>query len=555
MAHRYGSVEGVIRGRYERYLDLLDLAETSLSAGDMPAVAALAQVAARSVFPDHAGLFSSPRLERLLLAVGRDMAAPQTSRWDFRRGGGRDILHVITYARPVGGDCRFVWRWMLADRESTHSVAITTQAHYKGVFDIPTFLRDSAEASGGRVHEIRASASLPIQQARELRALCRGRDLIVLHLWPYDTVPSIALSEGFGDGRVVFVNLSDHTYWLGGGVSHQVANLRTQCEEFLVSRRGLATRRATTLPIPLEYRPRESDRAGAKRALGFPPEAVLLLTIASPFKFSMPGQPSFLELVVPILEKFRHVYLLAIGPENEGSWESANLRTNGRVKALGARWNNDAIFAAADVYLDSIPFSSITSLLEAGIRGLPVLGRAPSLRECSLLGPGAPGIEGVMELAKDDEEFGHCLTRLVSERSYREQRGEQLRQQILSFHTGHGWISSLRRLYDDVSDRTSQGCIVADHDAFAVTALDTSLAALYAHAHEPDHVARLIRNYIGALPYGSRRALSRRLRRLGFSVSPITSLPPPLNGLVREIGRPAKRVYGRIRSSMARTRR
>jgi hypothetical protein len=105
------AVEALLRQRHRRLGTLLDLGESYLAAGGMPAVAALAQVAARSAFPDHTGLFGSPRLERLLLSVGSDLPNPPSPRRHVRsHGRGRDILHVLTYARPVGGDGRFVGR-------------------------------------------------------------------------------------------------------------------------------------------------------------------------------------------------------------------------------------------------------------------------------------------------------------------------------------------------------------------------------------------------------------------------------------------------------------
>ena len=178
-----------LKERYARYCDLLQLAEEYFAMGNYPASAALAQIAARSAFPDHIGLFGSPRLERILVRLGKQIQTSATRRPARDNGVRRNVLHVMTYAKPVGGDGRFVWRWMLADRANRHSVAITTQSHYKGVFEVPEYLRHAAEGSGGLLHAIRASASKPLEQARELRALCQEQDLVALHLWPYDIVP------------------------------------------------------------------------------------------------------------------------------------------------------------------------------------------------------------------------------------------------------------------------------------------------------------------------------------------------------------------------------
>ena len=545
MGEEAAAVMARVRDQHRLVDALLGLGESYLASGDMPAVAALAQVAARSAFPDHAGLFGSPRLERLLLAVGHDLRSPPSSRRHVRsQGRGRDILHVLTYARPVGGDGRFAWRWMLEDRDNRHSVAVTTQGHYAGVFEIPAFLREAAETSGGQLHEIRASPSSPIEQALELRQLAHGRDLVVLHLWPHDTVPVIALASA--DSPTVFVNLSDHTFWIGASVAHSVIHLRTQSPQFLAGRRGLDPHRAVTIPIPLGPPGEPVDRQKARRALGLSADTVLLLTVASPFKFSAPGHVGFLDLVAPVLEKTPQARLMAVGPKPEGVWEAAARRTDGRIEALGPRWDNSVVFAAADLYLDSVPFTSITSLIEAGSQGLPILGLAPTSPDLSLLGPGAPGLDGAMELAPDPDAYRHSLACLIKDPERRQECGRRLRAQIFSNHTGDGWRAFLAQMYRGLDAPGKRGCVAADHDAFEIAPLDFALAQLYEHAHEPNHVPRLIRNYVGGLPYASRLSVSRRLREAGFAVSPLNSLPPPLNGLVRGVGRPAKRVFEKL---------
>ncbi|HMO46667.1 MAG TPA: hypothetical protein PKB14_11635 [Rubrivivax sp.] len=548
------AIEARLRERHRGLETLIDLGASYLSAGDAPAAAALAQVAARSAFPDHPGLFGSPRLERLLLSVGQDLPSRTSATQHVRRvvGSGRNVLHVLTYARPVGGDGRFVWRWMLADDDSRHSVAVTTQGHYAGVFSVPAYLREAAESSGGQLHEIRASPSNPIDQALELRRLALGRDLVVLHLWPYDTVPVLALAAGCGDTPTVMVNHSDHTFWIGGSVAHSVVHLRSQLPQFLADRRRIDPDRTAILPIPLVPSRRAIGRDEAKRELGLAPETVLLVTVASPFKFSAPGLIGFLDLVVPVLAKMPQARLVAIGPSLEGAWRAAADQTGGRIEALGPRWENSVLLAAADVYLDSVPFSSITSLLEAGCQGLPALGLAPMAPDLSLLGPGAPGLDGAMELASDPDGYRESLTRLIADPDHRDLRGRRLQSQILSGHTGGGWLEFLRRLYDDLDACGPRGCVTTDQDSFDVSPLDIALAQLYEHAHEAHHVPRLIRNYVGALPYGSRLSVSRRLREAGFTVSPLTSLPPPLSGIVRGVGRPVKRVGQRFTAAFGR---
>ncbi len=429
---------------------------------------------------------------------------------------------------------------MQEDRNSRHSVAITTQADLKGIYEVPEVLRQSAENSGGFLRTLSAPTSKPLEQAFELRVLCQKMDIVVLHLFPYDIIPVLALAAGCDFVKTLFVNHADHTFWIGAGVAHSVVHLRKQSPHFLRDRRGLYPERSSILPIPLAYSPPSVTSAQAKRALGYEEEVVLLLTIASPFKYSAPGQIAFLDLVTPVLAKLAQAVLIAVGPDSKGAWRSASIRTNGRIVPLGTRWDNDLLYAAADVYLDSVPFSSTTSLLEAGSQGVPLLGYSLPNPALGLLGPGAPGLDNAMELANDAESYRILLARLISDAEFRHRSGQRVQTQILSLHTGSNWIRAVHDLYANLEGSNDRGCLSEQKDNFDASALNLSLIHLY--GREPFSLRKLIRKYVGALPYRSRLSITWRLHLKGFDLCFLNLLPPPVDAMIRRVGRWAKRV-------------
>jgi len=163
------------------------MAEQAMQLGDHDAAAGIAQLAANYAFPAGVGLFGSPRLERLLQQLGRQIPSVP-GRVRQLDGDRRRVLHVLTYAKPIGGDSRFAWRWMELDRDSRHSVVITSQSELAHLHDIPRPLRDAASNSGGNVRSL--APDRPLAQARELREASQAADIVVLHLYPYDIVPS-----------------------------------------------------------------------------------------------------------------------------------------------------------------------------------------------------------------------------------------------------------------------------------------------------------------------------------------------------------------------------
>ncbi len=514
--------------------DQLTLAESYLARGNLMAAARLAQLAAYYAFHGR-GLFASPRLENLVLKIGRQIPTDPVPAEPARTDGIRNVLHVLTHAQPIGGDSRFAWRWMQWDQNSRHSVAITTQASVEDRYEIPEIMKEAAAKSGGSVHALKAPPSDPLAQAIELRRMCQKSDFVALHLYPYDIVPVLALATGCDAAKVILVNHADHIFWVGGSISHCIAHLRRQSTRFLEERRQLHSKQSSTLPIPVVPRPSTLSKAEAKKKLGYNPDAVLLLTVATKFKYSAPHRTGFLELVTPVVRECPEVIVVAIGSAPEGKWLEANAETGGRILALGVRWDTELFYTAADIYLDSVPFSSITSLLEAGSQGVPLLGFKSTDPELHLLGPGAPGLDDAMELATEPNDYRHRLTRLIKDTEFRRTSGVRVQQAILSFHTGQGWLRQLDDTYRMAGSAGSQKCLAGTTDRFASDPLTIALVHLYSSVAFSERSS--IRYFIGTLAYPARLSITWRLFQAKLELCILNILPPPLDYIVHRGGR------------------
>lgn len=535
-----------LRSAYGRYCRLLDLAEEQFAASRPKAAVALAQVAARLAFPANVGLFASPRLEALLVKIGQaqavaqsashPLAADQSAAPDAGSGSGRlRLLHVLSYARPVGGDTRFVWRWIQEDPDSIHSVAVTSQAELADSTEVPQPLQAAVKRTGGMLTLLRASPAQPLAQAEELRQLCAAADLVVLHLFPYDVIPVIALASLHGGPKVLYIHHSDHTFWIGGRVSHEVVHVRAQQPAFLAQRRHLRPGIGSILPIPLAYRAPSMSRKQAKFVLGVSEETVVLLTIASAFKYAAPGRVGLLELVMPLLMAQPNVILMAVGPVPEGPWAAAVQASGGRVMALGTQHDNEARYCAADIYLDSVPFSSVTSILEAGTHGAALLGYAPPSPDLHTLGPGAPGLEDTMLLADSPEAYRALLQRLVVDGAFRQEQGALARARILDRHTGPGWSRALSDLYTALPGLTNGHCLTASQDAFEVSELNLALIHLYQKVQSPRALSQLVRHFLKPLDFSVRARLVWRLYRKGLGAHPASLAPSATHAAARQL--------------------
>ena len=325
----------------------------------------------------HPGLFASGALEQLAVDIGRrSLRGPRAGRPPRPRDGEiRDVLHVISRTLSVGGHTRMIWRWMGLDGDRRHSVAVTRQ----GGGPVPPELVAAAAATGGEVTVLNTKRGSLITWANDLHELATHADVVVLHVDPEDVIPAVAFGDRSDLPPVLYLNHADHIFWLGVGISDLVVNLRQSGHLLSIERRGVPHERNAFMPIALGDRPRTISRAEAKRQLGYPEDAVLLLTIARPVKFEYRSDSgeSYIDAVLPVVQELEQVRLVLVGPSPQGEFQRAHDATGGRITALGERTDNEVLYQAADIYIDSFPQPSPTSLLEAGSYAVPLIGLCP----------------------------------------------------------------------------------------------------------------------------------------------------------------------------------
>jgi glycosyltransferase involved in cell wall biosynthesis len=500
-------------GKFRR---IVALARKRLEQGRHAQAAVAGQIAALYAAYDHHGVFIDGELESVMKALGAaalaDLPAPQRA----RAPRAARVLQVLTAAKAVGGDTRYVRR--LIERDSatragrSHSVALTNQMH----FDVPPELREAVAASGGEVHVLDAGGAGALQRARGLRALAAQFDVVLLHVYVEDIVPLLAFFDATHPTPVAFMVQADHQFFMGLSASQLVVHLRESGAQLSDTRRGVDAARTGFLPIPLEPLETQGSREQARRELGIDPDAVVMLTIARAVKYSPIDGPAFATATLPALDKHPKAQLLAIGPDHKGPWAEAHARTGGRVRALGQRHDTRLFYEAADIYIDSFPFASNTSLLEAASHGLPLVTYFPYSDDASVLGAGAPGIDATMKRVHDLEQYTAALSELIADAALRRRLGDEGRHQFAQWHGGDGW----QRMLDQVLAKaleTPAGSLACDGAARGTAGeLDRLLNQLY---RQESALSAAIYRFVPELGYLERVSLLLELQRIDRSFS------------------------------------
>ncbi|RYZ77822.1 MAG: hypothetical protein EOP05_00340 [Proteobacteria bacterium] len=318
------------------------------------------------------GIFNSKKVEDDLAALclqvptaGKDVGVK------FQNLELRGTLHVLTRAYMTGGHTRVVERWIAASNSEPHSVVLISQ----GGRPVPQKLTEAVEASGGTIFIL--DEVLSLQKASVLRGIGQSHQKVIIHSHTYDVVPTLAFSGACFAKPVFIYNHADHLPWIGCAVADGVINFRKAGAQLTRERRGISN--TIFLPLPIsKLAPLARDvesRQAAKARLGFP-DAQIILTMASGYKYEPVGDLNFQKMTLKVLDLNPKAVLFVIGPNPDDKiWTKAIEKSSGRLMVKGRIPFSDLqdVLSAADLTIDSYPLGSTTALLDLASLGIPAL--------------------------------------------------------------------------------------------------------------------------------------------------------------------------------------
>lgn len=516
------SRDPTLSDHFRMFGDLVSRADYFLQKSDFESAAAFGQMAADYAWRNHAGLFVSPRLESLMWRVAEKAIRPSihsTRRPPLNRSVKR-VLHVITVASGVGGHARLAWRWIKNDLKRVHSVFLTRQ----GGLEVPKALMDALTLSGGQLYQVDSNIGGLIYRAKTLQQLASQYDVIVLHIHPYDVVPIIALSQKVDRPPVILMNHADHVFWLGVCISDIVAHFRTSGLRLSIARRTIEPKRCAILPIPIPPADRQMSQSEAKRKLNLSDTDVVLLSIASAYKYKGRSTINFLDAIVPVVKNRTDAVLLVVGPKGRDLRLDADPATACRVRFYGKRDDIVLFYQAADIYLDSLPFPSLTSLLDAGMFGIPLVGYCAHPHSSEVLCVDDPGLVRSLLRAEDLQTYRETITDLLSSKELRERIGEQTRAEVCDIHNRQ-WTEYMDDIYSHALSIPLKGEPQEDADQMVQGELDLRLMRYNRDMGFERHIHRIMRSHYLLLSFRLRFKLWTTTRNNVIDFAPVFLLP------------------------------
>ena len=500
--------------------------------GHYDTASALAGVAAIGAMGPHAGFFASPRLENMLLDIGRRTAKP--SAWQRKSGVKiRRVLHVASELLPVGGLINNLVHWLQADTGRTHSLAAI---HQRG--DVPANVASPITASGGTLYRINRTPGHQVAWARKLREIAHGYDAVVLHTYGQDPVPLMAFAEPDKRPPLLLLNHADHLFWLGASIADVVINMREAAQDLTIARRGVEARRNIVVPTVISPPKRLMSREDARAKLGIAPETILIFSAARAMKYRTVDGVTFAAPFVQLLKKHPNAQLLVLGAGDREDWKADSAAVGGRIRGLPESPEARIYHEAADIYVDSFPFVSSTSMMEAAGLGVPLVSKFYGPKEARIFAINHPGIDKPTLHAATEREYVDHLDRLISEPALRAAKGREALESVLHYHTPPSWMNFIERAYalaEELPPVDSAGVFAAGaREIFQHSEPDRSLSEIFGFSSsKPDD---LMKGVLGILPLGERiRAWSalRKSRAFANGKDAFRALLP--NWLVRRL--------------------
>lgn len=384
----------------------------------------LLQAAADFASRKHPGFFRSAELETLIEPIST------TDRGQV--GTGRQIV-VMSQAYESGGHTRFAWRWIEQTRLEADLV-LTSQA----AWPVPLPLRRAVESRHGRIEVLDATGKGFRVRAERLAKLTKSASSVVLFTHPWDVVARLAISTD--SAPTVCLNHNDYNFSMPTAVVGAFADIRRVNQELTNRRRGVPVDLQVLVPVPLDVPVVSISRAAARHELGLKARERLVVTVAAPWRYRPLAQIDFLRMVEQVLSRSEDVVVHAVGATPNAAWAGLSARFGGRLHALGLQPALEKWHAAADVFLECVPWGSYTAALEFAVLGCPVVTFRPidptvQLRsdDPTAFGVLLPGNEHRLEVMAEE------TLRLAGNPREARTLGESLAHVIRAHHVGGAW--------------------------------------------------------------------------------------------------------------------
>lgn len=376
--------------------------------------------------------FRDSFLEGVLRELGTKLPSPKVEIKD-EKSALRRVLHVGSEFYDIGGHTRVMRSFVRFDVANRQHSLFTTWDRA-----LPLVLQNVKFRAQ---YSCRGRSRLSCSEY--LRLTAQKYDLVILHVHMNDPVPCVAFGAGYMGPRVGLFDHADHLFWIGTDAIDFRLPFR-QAAVLKARQRGLDPSRDFVIPLPAEHV--ATSRVEARKMLNLGEEDVVVLSIASGYKFDW----TLLKIMIPLIEKHVNLRYYAIGPEQWNSLIPARFKS--RLVVVRGTTNIHFYRAAGDIHIDSFPFASLTSAEESGLAGLVIMSYFPYGPQNYILGINPLDYMDAKNTSRivschTESSFSSAMAKLVTDRVLLLQLKEETRKYMTNCCSANGWGTKLEGMY------------------------------------------------------------------------------------------------------------
>lgn len=353
------------------------------------------------------------------------------------------VLHVISQVYEVGGHTRLLENWLQYDKNScrSNSLVVTNQ----GIRQIAAVQLSNIKKNIKNLYFLIDRGKSISARVKYLEEISKNFDVIVLHSHPEDVIPLLCYSNS--NIPILFVNHADHRFWVGRSISNLILEIRESGSILSNTKRNVKIENQRILPIPLQQ-PIYLSKEQVREKLLLQRDDIVIFSVASAHKYIPITNYGIGNLLLEIVNYREDIKVIVIGPNDKNPyWRNLKTLSNGRINAIGIKPQIDEYYIASDIYLDSYPISSLTSLLDAAKYGLPVLSLNTGMKTSDIDDIALNNLDFCFS---NHEELLARMRYLVDNVTERAIYGTECQKEIENFHIGSGWLMLLEKIYKEV---------------------------------------------------------------------------------------------------------
>ena len=279
----------------------------------------------------------------------------------------RKSLIIMTKAYPHGGHTRIVEHLVKYSDDNSYDLVFTRKN-----IKVPDTLQFICKDKCCDIYVLKGTSIL--DKAQELRMLGVNYNNILLHIHPEDFLPIISFGCKDWETPIFLYNHAEHRPWFGVTITDVVMDLSSKAKENTMKYR--CAKKSEVLPMPIvEAKRNEEVNIRLREKMGIELDAIVFFSAGSEYKFSPNGEIDFKDVVEMVLDEFANSYFVIIGINREKNWKKLKNKYQNRLLLIKQTDYLQYLnyVNLADIYIDSMPVSGFTVLLEMALRKIPII--------------------------------------------------------------------------------------------------------------------------------------------------------------------------------------